>query len=134
MTEPVRSDTSGSTPLSITATTTPRPSVTCQAVGALTASRTHICALRTSSALAGLATATAALAPMASAAQQAAAETRAWRAAPLTIPASASRRASASWPQHPGAPGHRGAGGSAPSLAPTSFPIPSSTLSISPFV
>jgi hypothetical protein len=84
MTEPVRSDTAGSTPLSITATTIPRPSVARQAVGALIAFRTHICALRTSSALAGLATATVAPAPIASAAQQTA-DTRTQRRASLSI-------------------------------------------------
>src|SRR5713226_6555030 len=52
-TEPARSDTLGLTPLSITATVTPCPSVTDQAVGAPSSSRTHIWALRTSSAAAG---------------------------------------------------------------------------------
>src|ERR1039457_2010001 len=93
-TEPVRSETSGSTPLSITATTIPCPLVTCQAVGALIASRTHIWALRTSSALAGPAPVTAAPAPIASAAQHAA-EARARRDIPLNMPASPSWRSGA---------------------------------------
>src|SRR5215472_13551088 len=53
VTDPVRSDTPGFTPLSITATVTPRPLVACHAAGALIAFRTHVSALRTVSARAG---------------------------------------------------------------------------------
>jgi hypothetical protein len=57
VTEPARSDTAGLTPLSITATSTPRPWLTCQALGTFNASSTHCCAPRTWSASAGPATA-----------------------------------------------------------------------------
>ena len=53
VTDPDRSETSGWTPLSMTATRTPLPWVTGQAVGASTASSTHCWALRTLSARAG---------------------------------------------------------------------------------
>src|SRR5690348_13397609 len=43
VTEPVRSDTEGSTPLSITATVTPLPCVTCQADETSSADSTHCC-------------------------------------------------------------------------------------------
>ena len=49
-TEPARSGTSGSTPLSITATVTPAPWLTGHAAATLIASRTHCCLSRTMSA------------------------------------------------------------------------------------
>ncbi len=55
ITDPARSGTPGATPLSITATITPWPRVRCQAAGALTAFSTHCWAVRTLSALAGIA-------------------------------------------------------------------------------
>src|SRR5215469_5180254 len=55
MTEPARSDTEELTPLSMTATVTPRPWVTAQADGAWIMFSTHISWSRTASALAGIA-------------------------------------------------------------------------------
>src|SRR5258708_40319889 len=84
VTDPARSDTSGFTPLSITATVTPCPWLTCHAAGALIASRTHIWASRTLSARAGPASMV-----TARAAATAAAST------PARRPARASRRGAA---------------------------------------
>ena len=114
MTEPARSDTSGLTPLSITATVVPCPLVTDQADGALTASSTHICASRTVSAPAGAAAA-------APAAPSKASMSRLGRRPPRP-PGGV---------QHAGPPGQLAGGGDAPIRAPIQSDIPSATLSIS---
>ncbi len=112
-TEPARSETSGLTPLSMTATTTPLPCVTLQAGCTLSSFRTHISVLRTASALAGAAGTTAA------------AEKRHSRQADN----SRDRRDGPG--QHPGAPGHTGVAGRRPSTASADPDRPCTRLSIS---
>ena len=108
-TDPARSLTSGFTPLSITATMTPAPWVSCQAAGTFIMSRTHCWLTRTLSADAAVAGSTASAAAQPSAAR-------------IALP----RRH-----QHPGAPGQCGLAGWAASVSATDRATPWASIVIS---
>ena len=128
VTAPLRSLTSGFTPLSMTATVTLAPSLTDQADGTLSMLSTHCCWSLTESAGAAAAGSDVAAASSPASATPASARP-AGRAQREGAPARAESPPAA---QHPGVPGQRGGRTGAPTLASTAWATPLPTLVISP--